>query len=235
MKIAIVQPYLFPYLGYFQLINAVDEFVFYDDVNFIKNGWIHRNNVLVNGKPKLFIIPCINKSQNKLIKDIYVDAGSKMLEKMLKMIETAYKMAPYFDEVFPIIKEVTLSINEETSVSDIAIKSILETCKFLKIDCQFSLSSEAHNDSIELKKEKRIIHICNEKNALTYINPIGGLHLYSKNEFEKKFIQLKFLNPLSKKYNQFENHFISNLSIIDVMMFNSYDQIKKMLSHYELT
>src|SRR3954471_16575208 len=103
MSIAIMQPYFFPYIGYFQLVHTADVFVFYDDVNFINRGWINRNRILLNGKDWMFTIPCNDASQNKLIKDITVQADVKGMQKMLTTIQTAYKKAPYFADVYPII------------------------------------------------------------------------------------------------------------------------------------
>src|SRR5690606_3799363 len=100
MKIAIMQPYLFPYLGYFQLINAVETFVFYDDVNFIKRGWINRNQILVDNKAALFTVPLKKASQNKLINEIDMAIDEKWLSQFFKTIEQNYKNAPYFDDTF---------------------------------------------------------------------------------------------------------------------------------------
>ena len=104
MKIAIMQPYFFPYLGYWQLMNIVDKFVIYDDVNYIKRGWINRNRILVEGKPFYIHVPVMKASQNKIINEMEVFVDSSLRKKELKTIELAYKKAPFFDSVYPLIK-----------------------------------------------------------------------------------------------------------------------------------
>ena len=132
MSISIMQPYVFPYIGYFQLIYASDVFVFYDDVNFINRGWINRNRILINGKDHLFTIPCLDASQNKLIKDIEVLNNTKDIKKLLDTIQSAYKKAPQFNTVFQIIQHI-LEIKENATISELAIKSILLIAEYLEL------------------------------------------------------------------------------------------------------
>ncbi|MFT5214586.1 MAG: hypothetical protein ACI9WV_002317, partial [Patiriisocius sp.] len=139
MKIAIMQPYLFPYIGYFQMINAVDHFVFYDDVNFINRGWINRNRILVNGKDTFITVPLIKASQNKKINEINLFFDEKMKKKMILTIELAYKKAPYYNQVIEIIKKI---VNADISnIGEYAANSIITLCNYLKIETSFSYSS----------------------------------------------------------------------------------------------
>lgn len=110
MKIAVMQPYLFPYIGYFQLLNAVDMFVVFDDVNFIKKGWINRNNILVNRQKYLFTVPLKDASQNKLIKEVQI-ADDGWQEKFLKTVAQSYKKAEFFDEAFALIEKLCVRAN----------------------------------------------------------------------------------------------------------------------------
>lgn len=228
MKVAIMQPYLFPYIGYWQLISAVDMFVIYDDVNFIKKGYINRNNILVNKKPYCFTLELLGASQNKLINEIEIGINRG---KILKTIEMAYKKAPFFKNVFPIIEEILNQ--EEKNLAKFIGYSLIKISKFLGIDKKFIYSSGIEKN-YTLKGQDKIIDICKRLNTKIYINPIGGQELYSKEIFKANNIDLFFLKPIIVEYKQFDNEFIPYLSIIDVMMFNSVNEIKNMLKSYEL-
>jgi len=228
MKIAIMQPYLFPYIGYWQLINAVDIFVIYDDVNYIQRGYINRNNILVNGKKYTFTLELIGASQNKKINEINV--GNNQY-KLLRTIEFSYKKAPYFNYVFPLIKDIMMY--QEKNLALYIGNSIQQIVKFLDIKVQIIYSSHVEKNN-KLKGQDKIIDICQILGAQTYINPIGGKDLYSKEVFKSKLIELYFLKPEILEYKQFNNEFIPNLSIIDVLMFNNKDTVRDMLHRYEL-
>lgn len=233
MKLAIMQPYCFPYIGYFQLINAVDKFVFYDDVNFIKKGYINRNNILIQGKRNLFTIPCKEISQNKLINQVYLDFDIKDQEKFLKKLKHAYSKAPYFKVLYPLL-ESFIKNDRSVFISEYAIATIKFVTDFLGLNTKFEISSQKYADTIELRKENRLKEICNSENASDYINAIGGKSLYRKEDFLEKNINLKFLSSSSIDYQQFDNNFVPNLSIIDVLMFNSKGEVMSFLNNYQL-
>lgn len=231
MKLGIMQPYFFPYIGYWQLINAVDKYVIYDDVNFIKKGWINRNRILCNGKD-LMINVLLNKiSQNKLINEIYLIEESVWKDKLIKTIANNYKKAPYYEEVMPIILDIIL--NKEKNLALYLAYLIKTLSIYIGIETKFLLSSQISKDNT-LKGEEKILEICNKLNADTYINAIGGMEIYSFDEFRKNGINLSFLKTNDIYYKQFNNEFVPNLSIIDVMMFNSKEEIKIMLDDYTL-
>lgn len=233
MTIAIMQPYLFPYIGYFQLIKAVDKFVFYDDVNFIKRGWINRNRILVSGKDFMFTVPLQKTSQNNLILNSYIkqEAYNEWRDKLYVTIDLNYKKAPYFDDAFRIITNV---LNQNTtSISELAIESIKQVSEYLELNTLFIKSSETYNNR-SLERQERLIAICKSENASHYVNAIGGQELYTKESFEKENIKLNFIKPLPIEYKQFNNDFVPWLSIIDVLMFNSKEEIKLMLNSYKL-
>lgn len=234
MKIAVMQPYFFPYIGYFQLINAVDKFIFYDDVNFIKQGWINRNRILVNNKDLIFSIPIQNISSYSKINETVISKRQfeKWYSKFIKTIINSYSKAPYFNKVISLIEFVFSG--EHNKISLLAIKSVIEVCKYLDLKINFELSSEKYSDNYGMNKADRLIDICKRNNCLEYINPIGGMKIYSKEEFAEKGIDIKFLSTNKIEYQQFLNEFVPNLSIIDVMMFNSIEEIHKMLDDYEL-
>ncbi|MAP80965.1 MAG: hypothetical protein CL526_07730 [Aequorivita sp.] len=233
MKAAIMQPYIFPYLGYFQLIKAVDAFVFYDDVNFIKRGWINRNKILLNNKEKLISFPCIGASQNKLINEVQVDLSDKQYLKLIQTIEQAYNKAPYYKEVYPIIEKVFNS--SAKNIAELAIHSIKIVSEYIGINTEFYVSSESFGETKGIDKADRLIAISKNLGSNTYINALGGIELYNKAYFKLKNIELHFLKPSSAPYKQHDPiNFIAGLSIIDVMMFNSPEEINEMLDNFEL-
>ena len=230
--IAIMQPYVFPYIGYYQLANAVDTFVFYDDVNFVTRSWINRNRILINGKEKLITFPCLRASQNKLINETQIDLTQKEYDKIKQSIELAYKKAPHFNSVNTLIGEVFNSTAD--NISTLAIHSVKIVFEYLGINKNWLVSSENFSDSKGLEKQERLINMVTKNNSHVYINAIGGMELYSKDEFKKGNIELYFLKPMMKNYKQLSRDFIPGLSIIDVLMFNSIENVKEMLNQYEL-
>lgn len=231
MKIGIMQPYFIPYIGYWQLMNAVDKYVIYDDVHYINRGWVNRNRILVNGRAKYFIIPIKGASQNKIINEIEIDVDSKIISKNLRTIEYVYKKAPYFQEAFPIIEKI-LNYKESRLVSYIEF-SFYVICNYLDIQTEFIISSSLSKDC-NLRGEKKILNICKLLQATEYYNSVGGKQLYSFKDFENMGITLKFLQTNKIMYKQFNNEFQPNLSILDVMMFNSRKDIKGFLNQYSL-
>lgn len=226
-----MQPYFLPYIGYWQLLNVVDKYVIYDDVNYINRGWINRNRILLNSKDKMITLSLKEVSQNKLIKEIELLNNEKEREKLLKTISQSYKKAPFYDEVYPLIEEILnfKEINLEKFLEN-SIKKIIE---YLEIDTTILISSEIEKDNM-LKGKNKILDICKNLGASEYYNAIGGQELYSYEEFNKEGIKLKFLKSGNIEYKQFKNEFIPNLSIIDVMMFNSKEKIKEFLNNYTL-
>nr|WP_294899533.1 WbqC family protein [uncultured Pedobacter sp.] len=231
MKLAIMQPYIFPYIGYFQLINAVDKFIVYDDVNFINKGWVNRNRILINKKPNLFTIPLKDASQNKLINQIELINNDKWKIKLIKTIDLAYKKAPYFSSVVPLIIKILES--EKENISRLALNSLKEIASYLNIETKFVDSSSIYANQ-NLSGQDRILDICLKEDANHYINPTGGTDLYNREDFESSQMTINFIKSLEINYRQFDNDFVSGLSIIDVMMFNNPQKIKEFLKKYQL-
>ena len=226
-----MQPYFMPYIGYFQLINIVDVFVIYDDVNYIKKGWINRNTSLVNENSYQFSVPLQGVSQNKLINEIALSDLSKWKINFLKTIKGSYKKAPFYEDVYPVIEKI---INlEESSLAIYIHHSIQQLCNYLRINTQLVKSSEIIKNN-DFKGESKIIEICVKLSATDYINAIGGLDLYTKEHFLEEKINLHFIKPEKITYKQFKNEFIPWLSIIDVIMFNSIDETRELLNKFEL-
>jgi len=223
-----MQPYLFPYIGYFQLIKSVDIFVIYDDVNFIKQGWITRNRILLNGSEFLFKIIVKGASSFKKINEIEVVNSN---HKLISTIQQAYIKAPYFEEVYPLLTDVLL--HKETNLGRFLRNTLNATLEYLGISVSVIVSSEIEKDPM-LKGDDKVIMICKLLNGSGYINAIGGQSLYSKEKFTENGLTLNFIKSKPIVYSQFKNQFIPWLSIIDVMMFNSPDEINNMLNQYDL-
>ena len=228
MKIGIMQPYFLPYIGYYQLMKSVDTFVFYDDVSYIKQGWINRNRILLDGHDYLFTIILNGVNQNKKINAIEI--GNNRM-KLLMTFKHAYRKAPFFKEVEPLLHSIFES--EQSNLSQYIIDANKYITSYLGIETKILISSEIDKNN-ELKKQDKIFEICNKLGATTYINAEGGKELYSKADFAQVGIELYFIEPQLIEYKQFNHNFISSLSIIDVMMFNSIDVIQAMLNNFKL-
>jgi len=228
MKVAIMQPYFLPYIGYYQLINAVDIFVYYDDVNFIKQSWINRNKIQLNGSEYLFTLELKRASSFKKIMEIEVGNNRR---KLLRTMCHAYKNAPNFKNLEPLLHTIFTSSEENLS------KYIIQTQQYiiylLGIRTRFILSSELEKNNL-LKGQEKVIEICKTLGATVYINSIGGQDLYSFEDFKNSGIILKFLRPIHTAYKQFTNENLPWLSIIDVIMFNEVEHIGRMLDRFDL-
>lgn len=228
MTLAIMQPYFFPYIGYWQLINAVDIFVIYDDVNYIKQGHINRNSILVENKAQIITLEVLSASSNKLINEVQIGNNAK---KLLKSIEQAYRKAPEYRKVFPLIQGILE--NPEKNLAKFLGNSIKKISAYLEIDIIILYSSDIEKDN-NLKAQNKILDISQRLEIFHYINTISGEDLYDKEAFKIKGIEFDFLQTEPVEYRQFKNEFVPYLSIIDIMMFNSIDTIKEMLNSYEL-
>lgn len=232
MTLAVHQPYLFPYLGYFQLVGAVDKFVFLDDVHYIKRGWINRNRILINGEAVYITVPCIKVSQNKLISETYFDKNHSGFQKLLKTVHQAYAKAPFFENIFPLIEKI---LNTDTElISELAAESVRQIAAYIGLKTQLLTASQSFPLTRGMEKTSRIIEICHLNGATQYINAINGRDLYTQEDFQKEGIQLNFIQMQPLSYPQFKNEFVPHLSIIDVLMFNSVEEVRAMVQKYEL-
>ncbi len=230
MKIGIMQPYFMPYIGYFQLMKAVDKYVIYNDVNYIKGGWVARNNILINGEKQLFTIKLQGASPNKHFAEIQILDDFK---KLIKTLEMNYSKAPFFQLTMGLMEKI-FSYPEKRL--DLFIKNSFEQILFyLGIKTELILSSDIAKDN-SLRGKDKVMEICKILEADTYYNAIGGKELYDKKEFENNGISLHFLKTDENlRYKQFSNmDFVPNLSIIDVLMFNSVEKINSLLDEYML-
>lgn len=233
--VAVMQPYVFPYAGYFSLVQASDVFVFYDDVHFRKGGWINRNRILINGAPYLFSIPLKNGSPNVLIKDVETRDAGRFREKFLKQLDLAYRKAPYFDQGMAYVEGVFASGGDH--VSDLAIHSVKGLYALIGIERDFLLSSKAFAESRGMEKSDRLIAITKALGADSYVNAPGGQALYSKEYFKRQGVSLSFVRPvpLAGDMRGKDGDIEGGLSIIDAVMNNDAENLLRLIDSYELT
>ncbi len=226
-----MQPYFFPYIGYWQLIHAVDKFVIYDDVNYIKGGWINRNRILINGKPVYITVPLHKASPYKRICDILLQASQAWQDKLVKMVEITYRKAAYFDEVFPVIEK--LIRHQVMNLSDYLSHQIQTLVLFMDINTELVTTSRSyHND--HLNGQARLIEICRFERANIYVNPEGGQALYNSDAFISAGLDLRFLAMRPLPYKQRSISFIPYLSLIDVLMETGPVEVKDHLDAFDL-
>lgn len=231
LKLGIMQPYYFPYLGYFQLMNAVDTFVILDDVQFMKGGWIHRNRILLEGDKKQIHMKIDHMSQNKKIHEHERAVDPVHEGYQLRLLSHAYKHAPFYEDVMPMIERIMK--DDEPNVAVYLEKLLIEVRDYLGLDTKVLVASSLDYDK-SLKREELVIEICRSLNTDHYINAIGGQALYEKEKFAKSGISLDFIKMDRIEYPQFNHPFVPDLSIIDVMMFNSKSKIRELLNAYTL-
>jgi hypothetical protein len=234
ITLGIMQPYFFPYLGYFQLINACDRFVLYDDVAFIKQGWINRNRILVKGEAWQFSIPGQSISSFRHINETMIsERPTGWRDKLLKTIEQAYKKAPYFHEIFPLVAGIILDSAGKT-IALVNKESIVAVVDKLGLKTKLCVASEQQYDNHHLRSAERVVDICKKEGATRYLNAAGGAQLYKKDAFEKQGIALHFFQMETVTYRQGNMPFVPGLSIIDVMMYNDCTAIHSFLDQYTL-
>jgi hypothetical protein len=228
-----MQPYFFPYVGYFQLINSVDEFIIYDNIQYTKKGWINRNRILVNGSDKLITLP-IKKESDYLdvVQRELADSWNNDRQKILNIIKTSYYRAPFFKPVYELIEQCL--ITTEHNLFNFIYNSLERVNEYIGITTIPMIKSSTINIDHTLKSEQKVIALCKERGATIYINAIGGVHLYDKDRFKQHGLELNFIKSNPIIYNQFNNEFIPWLSIIDVLMFNSLETINNFVNSYTL-
>lgn len=229
--IAIMQPYFLPYIGYFQLMAAVDKFVVFDDVNFINRGWINRNRLLLNGAPHTFTLPLRGASQNRLICEIELDDNQEWRKKLLRTIRLAYGKAPFYFQVSALLESV---INYPSiRLDEFLLNSLREVVRYLSLEVEIVSTSRIYGNA-HLKGQERILDICRQEQASVYINPIGGVDLYDRASFSERELSLNFLRSRPVRYSQGKGEHVEWLSVMDVLMFNEPTAVRLLLTEMDL-
>lgn len=232
MRLGIMQPYFFPYLGYFQLMSSVDKFVVYDNIKYTKQSWINRNRVMIGGDEVLLTVSLAKGSDSLDIVEREISSEFRSTrQKMLRQIEQGYQRRAGFADAFPVVRECLMF--EEPNLFRFLYHSIDRLRRYLRISTQMLISSEVHADH-SLRGSNRVLSICKALGADEYINPEGGQELYDRKNFLDSGIALKFLEHIPVEYPQSVNAFVPRLSIIDVILNNSRDSVSQLLSSYRL-
>lgn len=229
MKLGIMQPYFMPYIGYFQLMKAVDKYVVYDDVNYIKGGWANRNHILINGEKEMFTVTLQKASQNKLLNEIVIGDDFK---KLMKTLQMNYSRAINFDQTMVLMERIISFPNKQLAV--FIANSFREILSYLSVETEILMSSEIPKDN-SLRGKDKIIQICEILGADTYYNAVGGKNLYDQEEFREHGITLNFVDSLPQVYSQLHTReFVSGLSMVDVLMNNTKDEVNRLLDSFQL-
>lgn len=226
MRVAIMQPYFCPYLGYFQLMRGVDRFVLLDDVNFIVRGWINRNQILLNHAAHIFTLPVVGASQNARICDLSLSDDVKWRDRLLKTIRQAYARAPHLEPTMNLLESMLHFA--DNNLAAFVGNSLRLAAQQLGLRCEI-LQSSAVLPQSSLRGQDRIIALCRALGATEYVNPPGGKALYRSSDFRKNGIALHFLDPELTPYPQFGQPFVPGLSLIDALMFNGAQGVSQQL------
>lgn len=234
MTAAIMQPYFFPYIGYFQLIHACDRFILFDDVQYIRHGWINRNRILKPGEGFQYItMPLAAHSRNTLIRDIQLTEAEKSKDKILRQIEHYKKTAPYYKTVHALM--VDCFAEAQLSVTGMNARCLKLVCDYIGLDFTLEISSQMNFDYSQVQDAGDwALRMCQQLQVTEYINPAGGMELFDKERFEKHNIRLRFLRSGLRSYSQRREYFEPGLSIVDVMMFNDPAAIRNLINDYQL-
>lgn len=231
MTLAGMQPYFFPYIGYFQLMKASDIFMMGDDFNYIKESWSNRNRILIHRQPAFIHFPLEKASPFKTYQEINIKKDPERLRRLLITIEQSYSKAKEFENAYGLISGI---LNyEESNLALFILNSISAICEYLDLSIKIKLSS-TYGIRKNVGRDDKVIALCKAVGATSFINPIGGIALYSKEYFRKNGVELLFLKSQNIEYKQYGNTFTPWLSIIDVLMFNSKQEIREFLDQYDL-
>jgi hypothetical protein len=232
MNLAIMQPYFLPYLGYFQLIHAVDKFVIYDDVSYMKSGWINRNRIKNQESPQYITVPVQNGRSGVPIREVLIaKTPNNWKVKMLRTVAQSYARAPFYDEVYPIFENMIYY--KLSSIAELDTHIICQICSYLGITTEI-LKTSSRYENAQLTSVDRVLDICKKEGVPQYINAIGGRALYSCDVFEAAGISLKFVQPILTPYAQGRGEFVPGLSILDVLMNLGAEGAQVHLNQYKL-
>jgi WbqC-like protein family len=228
--IGIMQPYFFPYIGYFQLISHCNVFVFHDDVRYIKGGWINRNRIVNNDGPFWITLPVLRAPHEFLINERYYSTDSESRNRLLRRIAAAYRTAPRFSDIYPLAEEIMGFA--ETNVAAFNIQLIRRIAAHLKIKTPCVVSSQLPKNN-SLAGQERVIEICRVLSATHYVNLIGGRELYDSDVFSRAGLKLGFLKP-AVLCSAAANDSAMPLSILDDLMHTEEETLTNALKNYKI-
>jgi hypothetical protein len=234
MTLGIMQPYFFPYIGYFSLIKHVDHFILFDTPQFIRHGWVDRNRTLsANGDPIYIRVPLMKHHQTTPINELKIRFLENWQEKIFAQLTPYKKRAPNYKQTIDLLKYILSKQFTQLAPLNHHITTIL--CEHLNIQTPITKWSSMDMKIEEVREpDEWALNICKAMGSNSYINPIGGVSFFDRNKYEKNGIEIKFLNSIPAQYPQLNTNFQPFLSIIDILMFNSPKNIQEMLNQFEL-
>jgi len=235
MRLAIMQPYFFPYIGYFQLISAADAFILFDDVQYIRHGWINRNRIHDPNKSWQYITAPLEKHEHTdLIRNLMARSGEDWSAKIVSQVQHYKRRAPYFEETVNLVASLLAEAAGDSRISRINLVILRGVCRHLGIDRPFQVSSDCGFDYRNVHDAGEwALRISEQVGAKEYINPVSGAALFDPAKFAASGIKLSFLQPEEIVYSR-RGPFEPWLSIIDVLMFNGVAGTRQLLDRYSL-
>lgn len=233
-KIAIMQPYFMPYLGYISLIKHTDEFIIFDTPQFMRHGWIERNRILKQDTGWMYIkVPLVKSPRETPINKMLIDNSQDWKSKIKSQLQIYKKSAPFYEPVMSMVDK--LFEQDYTSIAELNMKSLQAICDYLGIEHHIHMFSEMNLDIVQpTAPDEWALNISLAlKDIDEYWNPPGGIEFFDRKKYEDQDIKLVFQKPILSEYNQRRDIFEPGLSIVDVMMFNSPEEINQMLDNYE--
>lgn len=235
MKIGIMQPYFFPYIGYFSLIKYVDKFIFFDTPQYISHGWVNRNRILdQKGNPDYITVPIKKVSRETPIKEIEISMDKNWRETIVGKLSVYKRKAPNYDAVINFVKDILYG-SEYSNLSELNCMSIERTCEMIGLTNDFSVFSKMDLQIGQVNApDEWALYITRALQGDIYVNPPGGQSFFDKEKYESNNIKLQFLESRLRPYIQRIGRFEPGLSILDAMMFCKNDEIKDMLEDYRI-
>lgn len=231
MILAAMQPYVFPYLGYFQLIREADAFYWLDGVAFIRRGWSNRNVLVGRNGPVRFVYPVLSGARDQSYAEVRLSLPDYHIRKFLEMVSHHYQKAPFFDEVFPVI-QTAVSI-ETDSFCELAMHSTRTLCRYMGIETPLTPTA-SWPESRDFRGEARILALCRRGAAHCFLNAEGGRDLYDPCVFASEGIELRFLCHSPAAYPQPGDRFVPRASTIDALMNNSIPKLQWLLDQFDI-
>jgi len=230
MKLANMQPYFFPYLGYYSLIQKTDQFILFDDVQFIRHGWIERNRILKPAEGWQYVsVPLEKFSLGTKINQVVISSKEDWRNRIFRQLEHYKKRSPYYQKALEVIS-ASFDISTD-SIVELNKNILLETCKYIEIPLNIQIFSEMNLEIESVTHPGEwALNISKALNATKYINPTGGSEIFQKEQFDRAGIGIDFMGNNLTTYNQRRGNFEPGLSIIDVMMFCPPEQIRELVS-----
>jgi hypothetical protein len=236
MQLGMMQPYFFPYLGYFSLIAATDRWVVFDTAQYIRRGWVNRNRVLSSGRDgwKYVRVPVAHAARNTPIKDIRIDSRQDWQNELLRGLDIYQnRAAPWFDETMTFLEDVLKF--QTDSLCDLLVHSLVQTCNLIGIPLQPDVFSQMNLSLPDVSHPGQwALEVARSLQATTYINLPGGREIFAPAAFDAAEIRLQFLTHRLPQYNQRQAEFIPGLSIIDVLMWNGPQETRRMIDEYDI-